>query len=207
MNSHTDAGIETLACRLRHVLGLESVNAPCVALVLKNLPSLFPDFKIVRKIDDEMPSEQAWMDTEQCTLQVRETVYAAALSGDPRARFTIIHELGHLVLGHKGRFQRKVQDQKYDNASTRIKEAEANKFAAYFLAPTALAEGLSESELVERFQLSSQAAIIAKERIERDVRRRTGGARQLPASVVDFLLEAKARGKKLKTDLGDYDGV
>jgi hypothetical protein len=50
-------------------------------------------------------------------------------------------------------------------------------------------------ELIDRFGLSAEAAAIRKAEIEAIRRRRAGEKRPLPKSVLDFLSEAKRRGR------------
>ena len=55
-----------------------------------------------------------------------------------RQRFTIAHELGHIILGHKGISYRFSDVSKYKNTIDRMNEVAANKFAADLIMPEKL---------------------------------------------------------------------
>lgn len=57
---------------------------------------------------------------------------------DYRQRFTIAHELGHIILGHKGISYRFSDVSKYKNTIDRMNEVAANKFAAELIMPEKL---------------------------------------------------------------------
>ena len=52
-----------------------------------------------------------------------------------RQRFTVAHEIGHLILGHVGRGMTAVE-RREPNRTERIEERQANQFAARLLAPS-----------------------------------------------------------------------
>ena len=54
---------------------------------------------------------------------------------DYRQRFTIAHELGHIILGHEGISYRFSDVSKYKNTIDRMNEVSANKFAAELIMP------------------------------------------------------------------------
>lgn len=94
-------------------------------------------------------------------IQIRNSVYESACDGDGMARFTIAHEIGHLLL-HKGcnHFSRYAE-----NAGThRIfedSEWQADNFAAELLMPAndIVERGLSTvAEIQEAYGVSQQAA-------------------------------------------------
>ncbi|WP_214857975.1 ImmA/IrrE family metallo-endopeptidase [Exiguobacterium sp. s191] len=87
---------------------------------------------------------------------IREDVYLAAANMNPRHRFTIAHEIGHLFL-HKNVKQLARSDVKrkiYEDP-----EWQADVFAAEFLAPSHLLGNLSPSEIASTFGISRQAAL------------------------------------------------
>ena len=206
MDASAEIDIAHKAWQLREWTKTTSVCAPDLVSLLKALPTLYDGMKVEQLLDDEMPFQEATIDTDARTLYIRASVYQALLRGDPRARFTVAHELGHFILGHKGKLHRKGSAHSYATAKERRQENEADTFASYFLIPNGLAESCTTATDIEnRFQVSAKAAEIAKERIERNVRRQEGKPRKLPPNVVNFLKEAQARGRTLKTDLSEYD--
>jgi hypothetical protein len=69
---------------------------------------------------------------EQRLISLSAETYQKACGDDPRARFTIIHELGHILLAHTRTFHR---DSNETIAAFEDSEWQANQFAAEFLMP------------------------------------------------------------------------
>lgn len=69
------------------------------------------------------------------------------LDAKTRQRFTIAHELGHAILGHKGKSFRTATASKYKDILTRMKETSANQFAASLLMPEVLVKKLLKEEI------------------------------------------------------------
>lgn len=198
--------IERRANELRVRLGLEAVSAPCMLSVLESFQERARHFSFRTANPGELGQDEALMDEAAHTLVVRESVMEDVKAGRERARFTIAHELGHYLLGHKGMKQRTQRLTAYPTAQDRIEEAEANLFASYFLVPTLLALDVNSPEDVAmRFQVSTPAAEIAFERVGRAKRKATGQRRRPPDSVIDFLKEAKRRGHPVRSDLSEFD--
>lgn len=112
---------------------------------------------------DEMPHpdvEACW-DPESVTMHIRSDVFEKACRNDPRARFTVMHELGHGLLGHRRTINRSGIDRVpkvYEDS-----EWQANQFAAEFLMPLEVIQslGLSTAFNIEmHFNVSSQAATL-----------------------------------------------
>jgi Zn-dependent peptidase ImmA (M78 family) len=86
--------------------------------------------------------------------------------GRKRNRFTIAHELGHILLGHE------VRDGYYTRATNPVKpemEIEADSFAVRFLAPACVLWGLnvhSAEEISKLCDISYSAAKIREERMK-----------------------------------------
>ncbi|MBK0029264.1 ImmA/IrrE family metallo-endopeptidase [Lactococcus sp. S47] len=60
------------------------------------------------------------------------------LEPEYRQRFTIGHEIGHIVLGHKGKSYRTSDMTKYIDTLARMHEVEANNFSAELIMPKRL---------------------------------------------------------------------
>jgi len=108
----------------------------------------------------EMPHREveACCNPESLEICIREDVYERACKDEPRARFTIIHEFGHLILGHRRTINREVPTtlETFEDS-----EWQANQFAAEFLMPLELMKkhGLRKPEEIESFfNVSSIAA-------------------------------------------------
>lgn len=198
--------IEKAAHDFRRRLGLEGVLAPCMFNVLEAFQQRGRKFSFRIATVGELGQGEALMDEAADTLIVRESVMEDVRAGRERARFTIAHELGHYLLGHKGMKERTQRLTAYPTARDRIEEEEANVFASFFLVPTLLAiDGTCPEDIAMRFQVSPSAAEIAFARIARAKRRATGQRRRPPDSVIDFLKEARRRGHPIRSNLSEFD--
>lgn len=105
------------------------------------------------------PDVEACWDPESMTMHIRSDVFEGACWNDPRGRFTVLHELGHGLLGHRRTINRArivSKPEIYEDS-----EWQANQFAAEFLMPleTIQKHGLlTASEIQMHFNVSYQAA-------------------------------------------------
>jgi hypothetical protein len=111
--------------------------------------------------------EACWI-PESLTLCVTERVYEKACRNDPRALFTVFHELGHALLGH-----RRTLNREPPTAEIKIfedSEWQANQFAAEILMPVEeiRRRGLkTDYDLTAAFGVSMEAARIRIDRLKR----------------------------------------
>lgn len=196
--------IEQAANEWRRGLGIDSLNTPDMVGVIEQICMKLGVAMTIKR-DAEMPKAEALANVPGKQLDVPCSVYANAQRGEPRARFTMAHEVGHFLLRHDGYTARSIaKTEMYNDAASRRQEDEANYFAECFLAPFHLAKNCSGSaEIAEKFQLSDQAAQIAWERTEARKRRLAGEVRELPPGVANFLAEREKRGDTLKSKLPD----
>ena len=94
------------------------------------------------------------------TIKIAESTYNDAASGNPRARFTIAHEIGHAVLHDKidlgyARVNSNEIIKDYENP-----EWQANTFAAELLVPIQYIGGLSCEEIAQKYCVSKKVAQI-----------------------------------------------
>ena len=90
-----------------------------------------------------------------------------------RQRFTVAHEIGHLILGHVGPGTATVENREPTGAE-REEELQANQFAARLLSPACVLHelGATEPEEIRRLcGISKQAAKIRAERMQELERR------------------------------------
>lgn len=84
----------------------------------------------------------------------------------PRKRFTAAHEIGHIILGHVGRYELVNREpSKSDNPI----EREANVFASRLLAPACVLWGVdahTTEQIIELCDISKQAAEFRASRME-----------------------------------------
>ncbi len=94
--------IRQKARELRKRLGIDDFHAPDLYyyIILRFL-SVFPNFKLKEVPDADLPHSDARAYCKAKVLKVRKSVLQLLSHyGDGRARWTIAHELGHLVLDH-----------------------------------------------------------------------------------------------------------
>lgn len=134
------AAIRRVAAGIREHLGLDSRSIPIVHVLEKVLPELYPEYSF--QVYDKLEMEERFGPgnygiTLHCedAIILRDDVYARALNGAPRDRFTAAHELGHYLL-HKeeGLAMPKRSNEKIPYY--RDSEWQANTFAGEFLVDT-----------------------------------------------------------------------
>lgn len=126
-------------------------------LVMSNQLRLF-DIEVISR--DEMPGEFATVSRDGRVLKIREDVYEDVWRGTGHARFTLAHELGHMVLHCTGvEVYALATGQRVPGF--RDSEAQANHFASTLLMPKKF---FSSSDTVEtvsrRHGVSRQAALL-----------------------------------------------
>jgi Zn-dependent peptidase ImmA (M78 family) len=182
--------IEEAARNLRIKLGIDQQTNPDMMTVIVKLKHLNAIKDYRRVPDEEMPDDLAAFDPDERVLRIRESTFLAMNGNNPRARFTIAHELGHMWLRHKRTRHRNISGREIEKIVPTIKrdEYEADRFAGSFLAPAHLADHrLTASQIAQRFIMSLKSAEIRKEELERQHRREQGIVRPLPEAFADFL--------------------
>lgn len=109
--------------------------------------------------EDELPiGIEACCIPEHRLVTFSSDTYQKACEDDPRARFTVIHELGHILLAHTRPLNR---DNRRIIEAFEDSEWQANQFAAEFLMPLPhMAEKghKTADELILAYQVSAPAA-------------------------------------------------
>lgn len=196
--------IRNAARDLRRQLGIDHRYAPDLYEVLHKLHKVLPKFKLKEIEDQDLPHAEGKAHCEPGILEIpKSTLIALDKYGDPRARWTTAHEIGHIVLGHPGRLFRKRPNEPI-SAKEALYEREANTFASEFLSPTHLAFECSRPDDISRqFQLSSEAAVrrfeeLARNRIEHATEERAPIKKdlttipQLPAVIMPTISRPRA---------------
>jgi len=210
MRHREDEEFEEIARATRRKLGIEYQLQPDMVTVLFKLQQLGMIDSYKRVPDGNMPDDLGAFDPDSRIMHLRDSTFVAAndvLERKPerqRARFTIAHELGHVVFGHKRTRHRNISDRSIEKIAPSIirDENEADKFAASFLAPLYLAGNpllAHAGQVAERFGLSNRAAEIRLEELQRLYRRAHKLPRPLPKSIVGFLENAKKGGARIES--------
>lgn len=166
VKSRSDAEIEAIA-EACHEAAEATSPMPNIITRIKAAAERFQasrGLKVVVVEDEELPDREAEAYLTPPTIRVRRSVYDAALRGVPRYVMTMAHELGHIVLEHKGHARpRRLNEATRHKAFKVYEDAEhqAKVFAAAFLIPRSLiVPGMSEKEMQMRFGVSEEAACI-----------------------------------------------
>lgn len=155
------ADIRSSADNVRSVLGIgNEPQAIDFGLLLDHLSVKYSiTYDVLEPHEMPYPDVEACWDPESMTMHVRSDVFEKVCQDDPRARFTIVHELGHGLLGHRrtiNRSERERRPEVYEDS-----EWQANQFAAEVLMPLNVIRmfKLNTALKVEtHFNVSSQAA-------------------------------------------------
>lgn len=149
---------------VRRALGIEGRrHVPIVSILEQAVPLVFDGFTFAVVSDMELPDAEAKANPATESIRVRESVYLAAVDGNPRSRFTLAHEFGHLLTlseipdndPRAGFFrkERAAPSKRYLDP-----EWQADEFAADFLAPVPMVRGLGDAEVAESFGVSLTVA-------------------------------------------------
>ncbi|ARB44969.1 ImmA/IrrE family metallo-endopeptidase [Alloalcanivorax xenomutans] len=149
------AAIRNHALSFRDAIGQKGSYVKVIRL-LELLQSIeFLDFEVVE--DHVLGDEEAVSYPDKSFMRIKETVYDKAANDDGHCRFTIAHELGHMIM-HKGQanFARGTSG---DHKIFEDSEWQADAFASEFLIDQRLIpQAANEETIVEMFGVSGSAA-------------------------------------------------
>lgn len=159
--------IATEAAFVRAAAGAAGPYFPLVDFIEKHLPLLWDHFTFVVQEYSEMRGAHGLTFPEESEIWLREDVYDGVLEGRGRDRFTLAHELGHLLMhGNVGlaRVPRpSVELKHYENS-----EWQANTFAGALLVPDEIAISLGDPRLIaEQCGVSVEAATVRLKQVKR----------------------------------------
>lgn len=171
-NPCSRAELSEMAWRVRKFSGYTTVPAfPIVELIEHKLMDYCP---LVVLEDSECGDKEAWIVSGQREIYVRDSVYEAAVNGNPRARFTLAHELGHRVFHTIKQIMPCSIEDMVNLKLYQDPEWQADAFAGELLAPTRMIQGLSISEICDQFAVSYDCARIQYELHQRQNLRNVG---------------------------------
>jgi Zn-dependent peptidase ImmA (M78 family) len=114
---------------------------------------------------DEMGNNEAYVKPDEKLIVIKEDVYEKLQLNDGRARFTILHELGHIILQHSATFHR---DGDGSHQTFEDSEWQANTFASFVLMPIEICRSVtSVNELVMSCGVSLTAAEVGLSRVKK----------------------------------------
>lgn len=152
------AKIRELVKMIRKCCGLQHVEYIPVPLVFEHVMQIFfPDFQWEIKSPSEMMEEGLTLSADK-TIYIRQDVYEKACHGDGRARFTIMHEIGHLFLHRPDRVALCRLPYGKSLKPFENPEWQADTFAAEFLMDADIVHGLNYKEISKRCGVTYGAA-------------------------------------------------
>ena len=160
---HSPATIERYAERLHVLLRTTTSQHFNVVSVLENDLTLHLHDLSIEIMKRQELSVAAHTEFRPARVLIREDVYEGAYRDDPKSRFTVAHEIGHLCLHWEYPMPR-LPPESPVLLRSRIKrrvENEANLFASFFLMPRAVALKYNKpSRLANVCRVSELAASI-----------------------------------------------
>lgn len=110
--------------------------------------------------DSALPSCYALTKPYNRTILINKSTYLSACNGEPRARFTIVHEIGHAIFHNESStIYTRSRSAKIIRAFENP-EWQANTFAAEILVPYYRINGLSVDEIAKKYLVSKKVAQI-----------------------------------------------
>lgn len=152
--------IRATANSVRKLLRIGDIRADMLKIMEFVLPIMIEDYSFEVLEPSEMNYDEARTFPDKYLIQVRSDVYEALCNGDPRAQFTMAHELGHLVM-HSGISELHFARNRVATNHKVFEDSEwqADTFASEFLMPYDLAlKCNSVDEIKEMFGVSNLAA-------------------------------------------------
>lgn len=133
-----------------------------ILIAIEELKKFFPRLQLIIVDDDLLPTAEAHANPKRWIIKIRRSIYDGLLRGSVRGRWTLVHELGHVLLQHPGRPAR--DPSAVENARTRAgrREREADKFTRSILMPF---DRFSELPLEQIIRISGASQRSAERRI------------------------------------------
>lgn len=150
--------IRKMCNKLREYLDISQDCPFPIVEVIESLASDGKDLNYEIIPDSEMKECYAKTLPDKNVILIKESVYEGACSGNTRDRFTLAHELGHLLLhgGDSISFARSGEKIKaYQNP-----EWQANTFAAELLVPATAIVGKTIKQISNQYNVSHKVAEI-----------------------------------------------
>lgn len=158
----TETDIEGLAQHIKRILGLDQEARISMVQLLERMEDWLEDYIFSVLEDDEMPGMDGYTGIDQYEICLSNSTYEALNQGDPHARHTAAHELGHLMMHSRmpTGYARRAQYSRHVDP-----EWQADHFADVFLMPKSGVQTCESAEQVaERFSVPiDRAAIRFKE--------------------------------------------
>ena len=150
------ANLRLIAEHIRKITGYE--NKPCFPIIkfLEHvMPVLFPQFNYEIVEDAELPGMEGLTLPHKNLILLPNSVYEDAVAGKGRARFSVTHEVAHLIIIDDGNTALARTE---NMVAYQDPEWQANALASEILLPPRLTAGMGQDEITEKFGVSYAAA-------------------------------------------------
>lgn len=144
------------------------IYLPIVDIIELILHKIIPEFTLEILETDKLPNEYAETDILKKIIRVREDVYLDAIKNGQRSRFTLAHEIAHLLLHDEKTILQQPTGGKSSIKTYENPEWQANTFAGELLAPSYLIGSMSPEEIKSKCCISLEAATIQFEKAKKE---------------------------------------
>lgn len=175
VKERTETQICNLAREIRRKYGKGQEYFNILRFIEVDLPEIIDNFSFVILDEEDMRMKGVEALTEvtdkEVVMYVPDDLYTKAKYGVGRARYTLAHEVAHVLMHSEeaavlARLGAKVEPtRRYAENRRKDPEWQANEFAAELLLPRKLAIGIGKRDLVERFGVSESVAVIQKRKV------------------------------------------
>ena len=151
--------IRSLANQIRLITGFDTQPYfPILEFFELMIPKAIKDFNYEIVAKKEMPEKHGETFPSQKLIRLREDIYLGANRGNGRDRFTIAHEIGHLLLHQNNnvslyRLEPHTRLKPYEDP-----EWQANAFAGELLMPIDIIKDMSIDQIRKQCVVSADAA-------------------------------------------------
>lgn len=153
--------LREIANLIRQIFGLKDVkHFPVVHLLEVGLSEIYSAFNYEIVENCDLPNEYAVAYPGENLIVLRQEVYEGAISGVPRDRFTIAHEVGHYILHQPANIALARKEKAERIPPFKDPEWQANTFAGELLAPPHIIKGYSTQEVMLMCGVSKSVAEI-----------------------------------------------
>lgn len=164
--------LDAMALRVREVLGLKEEAFFPILEVYDLLHELIPGAAYEVLPMEAMGDNHGLTLVRRKLIQIREDVFEDACRHDGRGRFTMCHEMGHLLLHREGVALQRSQERPPLYKSS---EWQSDRFSGSLLMPlNLLSPGENPASLMEKFGVSLMAAEVRMSQIDK----KKGAAKQ-----------------------------
>lgn len=130
-----------------------------ILVAIEELKVFFPRLKI-RIVSDEQlpPTIEAHAHPKTWVIRIKRSIYEGLLRGATRGRWTLIHELSHVLLQHRGKPARDMQARETEKTLSGRQEREADMFTRSVLLPLDRFVDASLDRMISESGVSPKAA-------------------------------------------------